>query len=368
MDEIAGSFFDTRRSLRRAARAEIVAPGIVRIRIDAGEAPARLENDASPAIDADSAKGEASRWEHPLAEVEISDRIGDIPRRLTLSGIGVFETSDNDGIDRALAAIGRPIGAVHWMEQRWPVALASLVAIAVGSLLFVRFGLPVAAELAARHLPARIDQMLGRQTLSALDELFFEPSALSEERQQALAAHFDSMTRDLEDGLEEGAEKDHDYRLLHRAAPRLGPNALALPSGIVVMTDELVELASDDEELVAVLAHEIGHVRGRHALRQMLQSAGISALAFVLLGDVTTASSLLSAAPVLIEAKHSRDFEREADAFAKAWLARHGIDPIRFDDILCAMQADAGGSGAGGVARYFSTHPPTDERVRCKVP
>ncbi len=349
MNEIAGSLFDTRRSLRRAARAEIVAPGIVRIRIEAG-----------------AAEGEDRRWERPLAEVEISDRIGDIPRRLTLSGIGVFETSDNDGVDRALAAIGRPISAVDWLEQRWPIALASLVAIVIGSLLFVRFGLPVAAELAARHLPTRIDRMLGRQSLSALDELFFEPTTLPEERQQTLAAHFDSMTRDL-DGAD-GKDEEHDYRLLHRASPRLGPNALALPSGIVVMTDELVELAYDDEELVAVLAHEVGHVRGRHALRQMLQSAGISALAFVLLGDVTTASSLLSAAPVLIEAKHSRDFEREADAFAKNWLAQHGIDPIRFDDILCAMEADAGSSDAAGLARYFSSHPPIDERVRCSAP
>jgi len=368
MNAIAGSFFDTQRSRRRPAHAEIVAPGILRIQIEALAAPESndggLAHPASSPAEASAAEGGECRWERPLAEVEISDRIGDVPRRLTLSGIGVFETTDNDGIDRALAAIGRPISAVHWLEQRWPIAFASLVAIGIGSLLFVRYGLPAAAELAARHLPTRIDRILGRQTLSALDELFFEPSTLSEERQQSLAARFDSMTRDLDDGADEG----HDYRLLHRAAPMLGPNALALPSGIIVMTDELVELAHDDEELVAVLAHELGHVRGRHALRQMLQSAGISALAFVLLGDVTTASSLLSAAPILIEAKHSRDFEREADSFAKAWLALHGIDPIRYDDILCAMQADAGGSDAGGLARYFSTHPPTDERVRCATP
>ena len=50
------------------------------------------------------------------------------------------------------------------------------------------------------------------------------------------------------------------------------------------MTDDLVELAKSDDEIIAVLAHEIGHVRGRHALRQMLQAAGISALAVALLG------------------------------------------------------------------------------------
>ena len=337
---IAGSFFDTQRSRMRPARAEIVAPGIVRVLLD------ELEPD-----------GRSRQWEVPLAEVEISERLGKIPRRITLPHIGVFETANNESVDRALAALGRPASFVHSLEERWPVAIASLVAVAAGSLLFVRFGLPATADFAARNLPTVVDQMLGAQTLDALDRLFFETSALPEELQAELHRHFESMTRDLDEG--------HDYQLQLRAAPALGPNALALPSGIIVMTDELVLLAEHDEELVAVLAHELGHVRGRHALRQILQSAGVSALALVLLGDVNTASTLLSAAPVLIEAKHSRDFEREADAFAKTWLDQQHIAPDRFDAILCRMQAEASGDADTSFARYLSTHPPTDERVRC---
>ena len=76
------------------------------------------------------------------------------------------------------------------------------------------------------------------------------------------------------------------------------------------MTHELVELAKTDDELVSVLAHEVGHVRGRHALRQLLQAAGVSALAVALLGDVSSISALLSAAPALLHAKHSRDCDR----------------------------------------------------------
>ena len=41
--------------------------------------------------------------------------------------------------------------------------------------------------------------------------------------------------------------------------------ALALPGGIIVVTDDMVNLAANDPELLAVLAHEMGHLRGRHA-------------------------------------------------------------------------------------------------------
>jgi predicted Zn-dependent protease len=165
------------------------------------------------------------------------------------------------------------------------------------------------------------------------------------------------MTRGLKDG--------HDYRLEFRFAPRVGPNAFALPSGIIVMTDELVGLSEHDEELVAVLAHEIGHVRGRHALRQLLQTAGVSAITFAIVGDVSSISAIAGAVPAVIEAKHSRDFEREADAFARQWMQTNGVPRHRFDDILCRMEADAGGAPTRGMAQYLASHPATDERARC---
>ena len=165
------------------------------------------------------------------------------------------------------------------------------------------------------------------------------------------------MTAPLDDG--------HEYQLEFRRSEDIGANAFALPSGIVVMTDELVELAKSDEEIVAVLAHEIGHVRGRHALRQLLQAAGISALAVALLGDVSSISGILSAAPALLHAKHSRDFEREADVFAKQWLREHDIDgdALRRDPV--PHDRFARRTRRSGAIDYFSSHPPTDERVRC---
>lgn len=310
------------------------------------------------------------------SDVQISERLGNIARRVYFGAGEVFETTDNDGIDRALAAWGTRPTLIHRLEQRWPLALGSLVALALLSVLFVRFGLPAIVNYAAKTLPPAIDRALGTQSLDILDRLVLAPSKLPLDRQRELRQRFAAMTAGLGDG--------HYYRLELRHAPKVGPNAFALPSGIVVMTDELVDLSQHDEELVAVLAHEIGHVRGRHALRQLLQSAGISALAFAILGDVTSISALAGAVPALIEAKFSRDFEREADAFAKDWLSHHGIRPTRFDDILCRMERQIRGSQEqqtpskqSGVpaptkraerasAAFWSTHPATDERARCQ--
>lgn len=341
MIAIEGSFYDGERS--RAHRAELELGDAKTIRVTL--------------LDERDGDGLPRRFELPLSRIEISDRIGSIPRRLVLPGIGIFETADNDGVDRALAAHGRSPGFVHWLEQRWPIAIASLLVVALGSVLFVRFGVPALAEFAARQLPLSVDRVIGAQTLDVLDQILLDPSELTVPRRQALQARFRAMTAPLEGG--------HTYRLEHRSAEALGPNALALPSGIIVMTDELVALAKDDDELVAVLAHEIGHVRGRHALRQLLQTSGVSAIAFALLGDVSSASALFGAVPALVQAKHSRDFEREADGFAKGWMVRNGIASERFDAILCRMQASAGEDEEDGLVRFLSTHPTMNERAHC---
>lgn len=75
-------------------------------------------------------------------------------------------------------------------------------------------------------------------------------------------------------------------------------------------------------------------------------------------------SGILSAAPALLTAKHSRDFEREADVFAKEWLRENHIDESNFDAILCRMSGTQG-SGDKDAVDFFSSHPPTDERARC---
>ncbi len=284
--------------------------------------------------------------------------MGNIARRITFPDGGVFESHENDAIDEALESVNlKPrAGWLHKLESRWRLVFASLAAVASLSAVFVHWGVPAMAKQVARILPAEADRAIGIGTLDTLDKLMFGDTTLPKPRRAALTRRFDAMTRPLDDG--------HVYRLEFRSAPAIGANAFALPSGIVVVTDELVAMAKSDDEVVAVLAHEIGHVRGRHALRQMLQAAGISALAVALLGDLSSISGVLSSAPVLLTAKHSRDFEREADGFARQWLRDNGIAESHFDAILCRMMGTEARTDEDAVD-FFASHPPAGERARC---
>jgi Zn-dependent protease with chaperone function len=131
------------------------------------------------------------------------------------------------------------------------------------------------------------------------------------------------------------------------------------------MTDELVNLSKDPNELVAVLAHEVGHVVHRHALRTVIQSSTTAAIMVGVLGDFTSVSTLIGAAPtVLLQAKYSRSLESEADDFSYAWLKKHGIPSHYFGDLLLRMEQEHGGDGDGDAFDYFSSHPSTRQRVR----
>jgi predicted Zn-dependent protease len=113
-----------------------------------------------------------------------------------------------------------------------------------------------------------------------------------------------------------------------------------------------------------VLAHEIGHVRGRHALRQLIEGAGISAIAVVVLGDMSSVTALASAAPVLLQTRNSRELESEADAFSRQWLRDNHIPERRFDDILCRMIESTGHKGAQ-LPPFLATHPAVNDRAHC---
>lgn len=291
------------------------------------------------------------------SQARVSDRIGNIPRRIHLPDGSEFETADNDGIDALLVARGHRRGLVHALERRWGIALAALAGVALFSFIVIKWGIPAAAGWAAARMPVSVDQRIGTGVLEVLDHGLLQPTRLPPQQQSRMDNLFLRMTAGLRDG--------HEYRLELRGG-RLGPNAFALPSGIIVFTDELVNLSRSDEELMAVMAHEIGHVRGRHALRQIIQATGISALAVAVLGDLSTVSSLATAAPALLQAKNSRELEREADEFARDWLRDNRIDPGNFDAILCRMTG-ADRRGAGESPDFLATHPAVDERALCSA-
>ncbi len=285
--------------------------------------------------------------------LRISERIGRAPRRLDLGGGGYIELPDSEELEMWLQIQrGGRAGWVVALQRRW-LAVATSLAVTLGiAFATVQLGIPALATLVARMLPPSVDEQLGAGALEALDESTFAPSALPEEREREVSALFER--------LEALAQLGRDARLELRAGGELGANAFALPSGIVVVTDELVALAADDAELAAVLAHELGHVGHRHSLRAALQGVGIGVLIGAALGDFASDSSLVLPA-TLVQLQYSRRFELEADAFSQDLLARTELNPQALGRMLERLEhAHAGAS----LPAYLSSHPATEERVR----
>jgi predicted Zn-dependent protease len=258
---------------------------------------------------------------------------------------------------------GRFAALLHRWERSIPLAAAAVLLTVAVVVLFMRFGVPALARHVAFVLPVSAEASLGRESLATLDRFLFKPSRIGKERQHELQALFHGMTASLPDA--------GGYRLVFRDSPPLGANALALPSGIVVMTDAMIGLARNDEELAAVLAHELGHVRERHLLRHVLQNSVATLLMAAITGDIVSVTSLSAALPTaLIDAKFSRDFEREADDAACAYLRQKGIPLRRYTDVLSRLQTELekktreSVKGDDTFRNYLSTHPATEERIR----
>jgi Zn-dependent protease with chaperone function len=135
-------------------------------------------------------------------------------------------------------------------------------------------------------------------------------------------------------------------------------NAYALPGGLVVVNDGLIEATRSPEELAGVLAHEVQHVELRHGLEGIVKQAGLAVAVALVTGDASgTLGSGIGRR--LAELKFSRDAEREADATGFERLVRSGIDPSGMASFFTALEARVG----NGAPELLSTHPASARRA-----
>lgn len=291
-----------------------------------------------------------------IAGLRISPRLGNTPRIIQLPGHGQFECADSPLLEQWLATPSRIEAIADWLERRRTAALFAALITVFGVIAFFKIGLPWMAERAAPHVPPEVERTMSAQVMTLLESTHeLRPSMLSSVRQARLQAEF----RELVAGL----PRQEQMRLVFRDAPGIGPNAFALPDGLIVMTDQLVAIAKSDDELIAVLAHEAGHHQYHHALRQTLESSGILVVTALLFGDVSGSSLSVSLPAVLLETGFSRKHESEADEFAFRLLRRKGRSPQAFADMLKRLSAEQSVGDSGPIG-YLSTHPPSAERIR----
>jgi Zn-dependent protease with chaperone function len=292
---------------------------------------------------------------------EVSHRLANTPRYLTFPQGGVFETGDNDGVDEILATLrkGHWMSWVHRIESRLHFIIPAAVLCILLAVCTVKFGVPAVAKLIAAHLPETVYQKAGVQTLKILDKLILKPSRLEAQLERRIRDHLQSAIDD---------HPGQRIKVIFRKGGRIGPNAFALPDGRIIFTDEMIKIAAHDDEIVSVLAHEIGHVVHRHGMRRVVQDSLLSFAILSLTGDASGVSELFLGLPaVLTELAYSRAFEREADRFALDYIKSRSIPAHRFADILTRIsRIDQSSEAQNGKkwSNYLATHPSTRERVK----
>lgn len=288
------------------------------------------------------------------AQVDLSARVGSIPRRLSFPDGSLFETGDNDGVDALTGAGGRPSGVVDRLERFRP-RLFVFAALVVGlCVLIYRFAVPALVEVAVAITPPVVPQLMSQGALASLDETLLAASELPAPRRVSIAAGF----RDLAALTPRGADA---YVLHFRKGGSIGPNAFALPDGAIILTDELVALAPGEEAVLGVLAHEIGHVERRHALRQLYRAAGVAALIMLIGGDIGSgAEDILVQGSAFVALSYSRQQEAEADRSSVELMLKAGKDPAAIVGFL-ELVRDRLEARRG--SDFLSTHPATQERI-----
>ena len=302
-------------------------------------------------------------------KLSVSNRVGNIPRRLTLADGSVFVTKNNNVIDQLIAETDHKDGALHFLHilethKRW-IATAFVLMLII-SFVSIQWGLPWLSKKLAYAMPIAISEQISSGSLDLMDGDVLKPSQLPQEQQDKIREHFEKVL------LSTQTEGFH-YQLYFRQLDNI-PNAFALPSGDVIISDALIKLADNQQEIDSVLLHEIGHVVHRHGLQQVIHSSFIAAAVMMLAGDTSGVQEMIIALPVfLLESQYSRENETEADNYAFEQMVKLGIDPIYFANMFEKMtdteddDSSLEKQSTGIIDQYgefISTHPSSPQRMK----
>ncbi len=222
---------------------------------------------------------------------------------------------------------------------------AALVSIA----LMIVYVVPIAADRMTPLIPQSMEKRIGEVADKQVKVIFDGKLC---QNPDGLAA-FNKLVHTLREAG--GVDATADAAVISNEIA----NAIALPGGKIYVFAGLLDKAENVDELAGVLAHELGHVKNRDGLRNMIYNGGTSFLIGLLFGDVTGSSAILFASRELFQASHSRDAERSADKSTIEVMHKLGRSPKPMGEFLLRVTGKEKGKGLA----LISSHPLSEERL-----
>jgi predicted Zn-dependent protease len=279
-------------------------------------------------------------------------RRADSPQLLRLSCISALPLArlevDDEATAQTVLSRSPLLNAASTGTQTWRIVGWSLAAVC--SIVAVTlYGIPLLADRLAPLVPHTVEKRIGEAVDKQVRAIFGGKVCERPEGQAAFAAMIDKLR------IAGGVDRPLDAQVLSSSLP----NAFALPGGKVYLMDGLLQKAQSPDEIAGVIAHELGHVQHRDNLRKVIQTGGTSFLIGLLFGDITGGSAVIFASRSILDASHSRDAEKDADAFAVKAMHKLGRSPRPMGEFLVRV---TGGKGKQ-TATILDSHPLSEDRL-----
>ena len=299
-------------------------------------------------------------------ELKISNRLANTERKIKLKDNSTFATKNNDAVDQLFKHKTRASIILHRAEKRASFAVASVVFIALLGLGFFKWGIPALSQKIAYMIPKSVENSIGKKSMTLLDKYMLEPTTIDSKRQAKIKRYFQQKILSI-------IRKDSDveYKIHFRSMDDI-PNALALPSGDIILTDKFLQLTDDLDEIGSVLLHEVGHVAHHHTMQSIISNSFVAISSAIIFGDTNSIVDISAGAiTAMVNSKFSRDKESEADLFAFKHMLNANRDPAACSRVMSKIEEYMQHEYPGGrsetnstIANFYASHPNTKDRIK----
>lgn len=317
-----------------------------------GQSAAAHEVDAEFSAEGVAIRGGGVDVIWPARDLRVGDRSGSEIRFQSRRDPDARLAVPTSAEDRIWTVLPDLLSGARERRRMTALVLSLIVgAAAVGGLVF--FGAPAASGPLAERTPKAFEIQMGENVASQIN-LFLKPCGGEPDR-KAIAAVIDAMAEAGDVGF------PIRFQIVRNAAP----NAFALPGGQVMATSGLLDAVGDDQEaFLAVMAHELGHVRARDSLKAIYRNAGAGAVLDIVTGGSGAAQQAVIVAGQLNQLRHTRRQEAAADEAAAEILLASNLDPAalaRAFNAILSMPGD--NAGDADPPTWASSHPDTKARI-----